>query len=113
MSRVEYNEFQSRKNSRKRRTTANPQFSSAALEAKRVTKMEIIAERKLRRQLATQKQDSFNKLKNGNELRSPNNKMSRFLEDKTKNLFKIENKQLYPGISTLKISSIVVNLDFY
>ncbi|CAG2165070.1 unnamed protein product [Oppiella nova] len=43
-------ELQSRKCERKRRTTANPQFSSAALEAKRITKLEI-AERKAKRRL--------------------------------------------------------------
>jgi len=43
-------ELQSRKCERKRRTTANPQFSSAALEAKRISKLEI-AERKAKRRL--------------------------------------------------------------
>lgn len=44
-----YDEIISRKNVRKQRTTANPQFSSAALEAKRVTKLELLEERKNRR----------------------------------------------------------------
>ena len=43
-------ELQSRRNERKRRTTANPQFSNAALEAKRIQNQEI-AERRAKRRL--------------------------------------------------------------
>lgn len=51
------NELQSRKCERKRRTTANPQFSSAALEAKRITKLEL-AERKAKRRLLITSSDT-------------------------------------------------------
>lgn len=43
------------KKPRKRRTTANPQFSHAAIEAKRITKMEIANERRHRRRIALEK----------------------------------------------------------
>ncbi len=59
MTKEALTELQSRKCERKRRTTANPQFSSAALEAKRISKLEI-AERKAskRRLLITGNGDS-------------------------------------------------------
>ena len=97
ISREEYDEVVNRKNSRKRRTTANPQFSSAALEAKRLTKLEIIAERKNRRQLG--KQATFKSLRDGTESLFSGNKVTYLSEDKAKNNYKIENKQLYPGMT--------------
>lgn len=44
-------EIQNKKYERKRRTTANPQFSNAAIEAKRITAMEIAAKRAKRREM--------------------------------------------------------------
>ena len=85
----------SRKNSRKRRTTANPQFSSAALEAKRLTQQEIVNERKHRRQLANDKQNQFKRVKGNNAL--TNDKITQFTDEKGKNFFKTENRQLTSG----------------
>lgn len=45
-------EIQNKKSERKRRTTANPQFSNAAIEAKRITAMETAAKRARRREMA-------------------------------------------------------------
>ncbi|KAI1309083.1 hypothetical protein HDE_00292 [Halotydeus destructor] len=45
-------EIQNKKTERKRRTTANPQFSNAAIEAKRITAMETAAKRQRRREAA-------------------------------------------------------------
>lgn len=45
-------EIQNKKSERKRRTTANPQFSNAAIEAKRITAMEVAAKRARRREMA-------------------------------------------------------------
>ncbi|XP_054155975.1 PHD finger protein 21A-like isoform X1 [Oppia nitens] len=67
-------ELQSRKCERKRRTTANPQFSSAALEAKRITKLEL-AERKAKRRLMIN--NSYNiAANNPGPGRPPNNPLS-------------------------------------
>ena len=43
-------ELQTRKSTRKRRTTANPHFSNAAIEAKRATQIQIAAKKALRRE---------------------------------------------------------------
>ncbi|XP_074595640.1 uncharacterized protein LOC141850812 [Brevipalpus obovatus] len=45
-------EIQNKKCERKRRTTANPQFSNAAIEAKRITAMEVAAKRAKRKEMA-------------------------------------------------------------
>ncbi|XP_015790698.1 uncharacterized protein LOC107367510 [Tetranychus urticae] len=45
-------EIQNKKCERKRRTTANPQFSNAAIEAKRINAMEVAAKRAKRKEMA-------------------------------------------------------------
>lgn len=151
--REEYEELANKKNSRKRRTTANPQFSSAALEAKRQTKMEIIAERKNRRQqeramkaqgggkggggtgkdfskllpqgsmkVADQEESQDGLLPTrGNSLApsssssssnsnlapiiiisKPGGKKPLFSDNKSKSNFKIENRQVFPGLYLVK-----------
>lgn len=88
-------ELQSRKGERKRRTTANPQFSSAALEAKRITKLEL-AERKAKRRLLTN-------ITNNNNNNSDNNSA----DSQTKSALNpisnprsigVEPQELLPGI---------------
>uniref|UniRef100_A0A834VAB7 Uncharacterized protein n=1 Tax=Sarcoptes scabiei TaxID=52283 RepID=A0A834VAB7_SARSC len=63
----DYHKIVATKTSRKRRTTANPQFSSAAIEAKRITKQEIANERKHKKQLALERSNRSNQ----NDLQNP------------------------------------------
>lgn len=51
-------EIQNKKSERKRRTTANPQFSSAAIEAKRISALETAAKKAKKRELAASNQNN-------------------------------------------------------
>ncbi|XP_053206618.1 probable serine/threonine-protein kinase MARK-A, partial [Panonychus citri] len=51
-------EIQNKKCERKRRTTANPQFSNAAIEAKRINAMEVAAKRAKRREMAASERNA-------------------------------------------------------
>lgn len=82
----EYEKLVNCEKPRKRRTTANPQFSHAAIEAKRITKLEVANERKNRRQMALLKHNF-----------KPNKNQSfHFQFLKSQKVFNSEN-ELFPG----------------
>ena len=88
------------KKPRKRRTTANPQFSHAAIEAKRITQMEIANERRHRRRLAleTKQQRRHSKQQNNNNKTLSSSSSSQQPNDyiKSINIFKPAN-EMFPG----------------
>ncbi|XP_027197869.2 uncharacterized protein LOC113792165 [Dermatophagoides pteronyssinus] len=91
------------KKPRKRRTTANPQFSHAAIEAKRITQMEIANERRHRRRLALetkqQRRHSKQQINNNKNLSSSSSSSSKQPNDyiKSINIFKPAN-EMFPGL---------------
>jgi len=54
VTKEQFLEMKTRKSGRKRRTTANPQFTNAAIEAKRITALEKAAKKAKRRSLITE-----------------------------------------------------------
>jgi hypothetical protein len=100
-------ELQSRKCERKRRTTANPQFSSAALEAKRISKLEIAERKASKRRL----------LISGNGDNSVANTKSTYLSNGSNaKSIGIEPHEISPGIQSnktnlfLKLLSLILFL---
>ena len=103
-------EMQSRKGERKRRTTANPQFSSAALEAKRITKLEL-AERKAKRRLLTNITNNNNSNNNNNDNNPSEDTQTKPTMNPIANprSIGVEPQELLPGIN-LVIVLIDINV---
>jgi hypothetical protein len=101
-------ELQNRKCERKRRTTANPQFSSAALEAKRITKLEL-AERKAKRRLLITNNNSDNNTNNNtntNSTTTQNSKTTYLSCNSNLKSIGVEQQEISPGIQSFIIYSI-------
>ena len=92
-------EIQNKKSERKRRTTANPQFSNAAIEAKRITAQELAAKKANRkRELAASNQDNLLNSSTATNKRSFLNsnrgkQVAGKQSDAKKNMSKVSNKQ--------------------